>query len=231
MNKIIKVLLITSFFCVTSGGHKQTYGRYSNHRRVSYRYPSSGSCYYHGQEIPCTILRAYRRSHHTTPKPYYKVTTTIDPDRARSDLIRERYIAARNISGGNLFAFTEKDAGDFTSRIFDEVVSDPLPTCQRQLPPFTDCKLQELAFILKNSPCQNTTNASGTDSGSEDLTPTITVGMRRRKRRSIEGQTFTNADGSTTRVIRCEERGARTRNNLLLTCRRCSAVTTLPATR
>lgn len=213
----------------------------SNNRVHNNRYFYHRRCYYRGKSLPCSYVRRLRnmnKQHLTTPTPYsyhhhnrypkyghYKPTTTVDPIIAQSQLVRERYIAARNVSSGNLFAFTQVDSNNFTSRIFDEVIQPNPQTCVRQLPRFADCKFQEIAYILANTPCVNSTNASLATTPSTNMDNSDVA--RSRKRRNLAGAIINNPDGSVTTVMRCEEKRATTRNNNLLLCSQCFAVTTL----
>ena len=186
------ILSLASSF-IEAGPHFGSYNNYHSKQRVN------RLCYYRGHHIPCHVLYQYRR-YYSTQKPsdpyhskthyppYYKVstttTTTIDPIILQSIQLRDRYDAARNISSGNLFAFTTEASSVFTTRVFDEIARNDTGVCVRDLPPFTDCKIQELAFILNNTPClaKNGTEVS-TDSNGAANTTTESPGRSRKRRR------------------------------------------------
>jgi len=229
-----------------------------------------GRCYKRGRIVPCTYNPGPNNIIPTTRKPWPGFTnkvkptlgprftktttrrtttekpttrTTEEPESEQTRIIRERYRIARELSAENLYATTENEAEEFTSRIFDELLF-PIQTCTKELPKYTECKIQELSEILQNNKCDLRANftleapATGTgpinqqpgDGANLNLTPGLSVADRRRVRTRREAgmMSVTNSDGSTSMIIGCEVRGGLTKNGHLRMCKACYVQTTLP---
>ena len=202
-----------------------------------------GRCLRHGKIVPCKFRPGpygfvpttfkpwpFQRMNSmteatttTTPPTTTTTTTTIapitteDPDIIQSNRIREEYSIARELSGENLFSFTEEESRKFTSRIFDEI-EEPFQTCNKTYPKFTDCKVKELAYILRNNQCFLDGN----------LTTAAAFQASRKRRRRRQLATIRNPDGSVSRVVSCSKRGERTTNRGLRLCTTCFVITELP---
>lgn len=189
-----------------------------------------GRCLKHGKIVPCRYNPG-PNNFYPTRNPYK--TTTPDPESEETKIIRERYRIARTLSAENLFALTAAEAQNFTNRIFDEIKVD-IPKCNRTLPRFTDCKVQELAYIFNQNQCVLTnTTTRATPAPPPPVAPAAGSGTNSRTRRRVRRMTaplatIRNTDGSVSRVIRCEARRTVTRNGLFRLCRTCYVQTTLP---
>ena len=193
-----------------------------------------GRCYQNGKVVPCPYNPGPNNIHPTrqpTYKPWLPGGGTPDPESEETKLILERYRIARTLSAENLFALTEAEVLNFTNRIFDEIKVE-IPGCNLTFPPFTDCKVQELAFIFRKNQCvlTNSTVATPAPPPPPATNNNAASGTARRRVRRMAQPlaTIQNADGSVSRVMRCEGRRTVTKNGLLRLCRTCYVQTTLP---
>lgn len=198
-----------------------------------------GRCYKYGRVVPCPYNpgpnKVYPPRYPYTRYPPGHETTTPDPQSDETKLILERYRIARTLSAENLFALTADEALNFTNRIFDEIKVD-IPRCNRTLPRFTDCKVQELAYIFNKNQCVLTNTTTATPApppppAANTNTETNSRTRRRVRRMTTPLATIQNTDGSVSRVLRCEARRTVTKNGLLRLCRTCYVQTTLPVGR
>lgn len=126
----------------------------------------------------------------------------------KTRLVRQRYEVTRMVTNPAWYGFTEEDADQLRDRIIGMENEQSIENCQRNLPKYTNYKIQEIKEALNSTTCKGTKQQ-----------------QRMRKRRETS---MINQDGSVTRIIACFPRGSPTRSGNLRLCTECHAITRLP---
>lgn len=147
------------------------------------------------------------------PRRVVRVSTAWQ--RQQSELVRERYEAARMIASPPLFALTQQDANAFQRRFVSKEFVRINSNCDKKLSKYTKSKIEELSEVFNTTQCQPPSSTGST-----------TQRPRRRRRETV----MENEDGSVTTISGCFQRRSLTDNGNLRLCTECQATTVLPET-